>query len=446
MKQRPSLFRRTVVTVAAGLLVFQLAAGLAMFVNLVLPLGYRSANDLADFLVLSARVWDELPPDRHRAFELDLKKTHSISLRESATPLAETDISYPYIRFLRYALMVRLHPDQHPRLSEDNHDHFQVEFNQGRHLLRFEFSKARIPPRPIIALAWIIVVGFLATLGLSWLLARRVTEPVARLAEAARRIGGDGQAPQLPETGDAELANLARVFNETSRQLQSRRENQATLLAGVSHDLRSPLARMKMAVGMLAEELSSPLLDRMERDIAEMDKLIGAQLELARAQEREKAEKTDVDALLIDMVEAAEAQAPGRLQLRNIHSTCVSTLAPISLRRCIGNLLDNALRYGGDAKIQVVRRRFNGIIFIGVRDRGPGIPTHLAEVVFRPFYRIESSRNRMTGGSGLGLAITRQLAETHGWKVGLKSRSGGGVSAWLLIPEIHSESNSSQPE
>jgi two-component system osmolarity sensor histidine kinase EnvZ len=191
---------------------------------------------------------------------------------------------------------------------------------------------------------------------------------------------------------------------------------------------------MKMALGMLTEAFSSPLLIRMERDIAEMDKLIGAQLELARAQEGEKAEKTDVDALLIDLVEAAEAQAPGRLQLRAGGHACVVMLAPIALRRCIGNLLDNALCYGGEGKIQVVRRRIKGRVFIGVRDHGPGIPPHLAETVFRPFYRVESSRNRTTGGSGLGLAITRQLAETHGWKVALKSRRGGGVCFWLLIP------------
>ena len=435
MKQRPSLFRRTVVTVAAGLLVFQLAAGLAMFVNLVLPLGNRSANDLADFLVLSARVWSELPPDRRLAFEIDLRDNHSVNLKESATPLSEKDIPYPYIRFLRTALVKRLPPGQPPRLSEDGHEHFQVELTQGRRLLRFEFSKTRIPPHPGRALAWIAVAGFLATLGLSWLLARRVTAPIARLAEAARRIGSDGQALQLPETGDAEFADLAHVFNETSRQLQARRENQSTLLAGVSHDLRSPLARMKMALGMLTEEFSSPLLIRMERDIAEMDKLIGAQLELARAQEGEKAEKTNVDALLVDMAEAAEAQAPGRMQLRADAPSCEAVLAPIALRRCVANLLDNAVRYGGESKIQVVRRRIKGRIFIGVRDHGPGIPPQFAETVFRPFYRIESSRNRTTGGSGLGLAITRQLAETHGWKVAFKSRCGGGVCFWLLIPE-----------
>jgi two-component system osmolarity sensor histidine kinase EnvZ len=161
--------------------------------------------------------------------------------------------------------------------------------------------------------------------------------------------------------------------------------------------------------------------------------VIGDQLALARAQEAEAAENTDIDALLVDLIKAAEAQAPGRLQLRADSRRCVVAIAPMALRRCIGNLLDNALRYGGEREIHVVRRRIKNMIFIGVLDRGPGIPAHLMEAVFRPFYRIESSRNRSTGGSGLGLAITRQLAETHGWQVALRSRRGGGACIWLLI-------------
>ena len=407
-----------------------------MFVNLVLPLAHRSADDLADLLVLSAHIWIELPPEKRSAFQVDLREKYGLNLQESGTALSEEIGLYPYIRFLRASLADRLEPDSLPRLTEDTHEHFQVKFTLDGQVVSFEFSKDRITPRPSWALAWVTLSGILATLGLAWLLALRVTAPVASLAEAARRIGSGGQATLLPESGDAEFADLARVFNETSRQLQSRRENETTLLAGVSHDLRSPLARMKMAVGMLTEELSSPLLIRMERDIAEMDELIGAQLELARSQEREKAEKTDVDALLVDLVEATEAQAPGRLQLRIDGHPCVAVLAPIALRRCIGNLLDNAMRYGGESEIQLVRRRIKGRIFIGVRDHGSGIPLELAEAVFRPFYRIESSRNRTTGGSGLGLAITRQLTETHGWKVALKSRRGGGVCAWLLLPIV----------
>ncbi|MCX7087494.1 MAG: ATP-binding protein [Methylococcales bacterium] len=434
MKRQLSLFQRTAFTVAAGLIIFQLIAGVAMFVNLALPLAYRSADDLAGFMVLSARIWTELPPEKRPAFEMELREKYGLTLLQTQTELPEEIGIYPYIRFLRTALAAHLAPNQKLRLSEHAYNYFQVEFNQGGQRLRFEFSEDRVPPRPSWALVWIIIAGIFATIGLAWLLARRVTAPVTLLAEAARQIGLGDRPPHLPETGVAEFAELARTFNETSRQLDARRENQTTLLAGVSHDLRSPLARMKMALGMLAEEYSSPLLVRMERDIAEMDRLIGAQLELARAQEREKAEKTDIDALLIELIDTTEAQSSGRLQLRAEAPNCVAVIAPMALRRCIVNLLDNALRYGGEGGIQVVRRQSNGTIFIGVRDRGLGIPPHLAQTVFRPFYRIESSRNRTTGGSGLGLAITRQLTETHGWQVALKSRRGGGACFWLLIP------------
>lgn len=436
MKRQASLFQRTALTVALGLVVFQFISGLAMFVYLVLPLAQRSTDDLADFMVLSADSWTALPLEKRQAFEFKLREKHGLTLSQPTTALAEQPSFYPYIQFLRSALASRLAPNQALRLSEQAHEHFQVEFKQGDHILRFAFSKLRIPPRPSLALAWIALAWVLATIGLASLLAKRVTAPVAKLAEAARQIGSGNKPPYIPEIGVAEFAGLARIFNETSQQLEARRENQTTLLAGVSHDLRSPLARMKMALGMLADEHASPLLARMERDIAEMDQLIGAQLQLARAQEREAAEITDIDALLLELVEATEAQAPGRLNLRADRPACVAAIAPMALRRCISNLLDNALRYGGEREIQVVRRRNKGAVMIGVRDHGAGIPKALAEAVFRPFYRLESSRNRSTGGSGLGLAITRQLADTHGWRVALKSRRQGGACFWLVMPEV----------
>jgi two-component system osmolarity sensor histidine kinase EnvZ len=165
-----------------------------------------------------------------------------------------------------------------------------------------------------------------------------------------------------------------------------------------------------------------------------METLIGAQLELARSQEREAAEATDIDALLSELIEAAEAQSPGQTHLRADGPPCHALIAPLALRRILGNLLDNALRYGGPGRLELVRRRCTGGILIGVRDRGPGIPANLREAVFRPFFRLDPSRNRATGGSGLGLAIVRQLAETQGWKVAIKAHIGGGASVWLAIP------------
>lgn len=433
-KPRHSLLRRTAFTVAAGLLVFQLASGAAIFFNLLLPIAHRSADDLAALLVLSARTWVELPAVTRPVFEAELKLSHGLDLTEAGTPLGDDVGHHPYINFLRSSLAARLDPGSALHVTESADGHFHADIPMAHHVLRFNFAKDLIAPRPSLALAWSVAAGLLVTLVLAWLLARRITAPVARLAEAARQIGSGERPPRLPESGELELAELARIFNQTAAQLAARRENQSTLLAGVSHDLRSPLARLKMALGMLAEERDSPLLARMERDVGEMETLIGAQLELARAQEREVAEDIDIDALLGELIEAAEAQSPGHTHLRASGPPCHADVAPLALRRIVSNFLDNALRYGGPGRLELVRRRCTGGILVGVRDRGPGIPAGMREAVFRPFFRLDPSRSRDTGGSGLGLAIARQLAETQGWKIAIKARAGGGVSAWLAIP------------
>ena len=433
MNSRGSLFRRTALTVAAGLLVFQVAAGLAVFGYVLLPLAQRSADDLAAFLVLSARTWVELPPETRPAFAAELAENHGIGLSEAPDRHDEEVQYHPYMNLLRDALARRLDPGTPPRLAELQDGRFHADIPMAGQALHFTFAKDLVSQSPLSALWWIFASGVLITLATAWLLARRVTAPVARLAHAARQIGVGEHPALLPETGDRELAELARAFNDTAARLAAQRENQATLLAGVSHDLRTPLARLKMALGLLAEDRDSPLLPRMEGDVAEIDSLIGAQLALSRAREREEAREIDVDALLAERTGAASALAPGEITLLARGGPCRATVAPVALQRIVANLVDNALAHAGGGHVEVVRRRCGSILFVGVRDRGPGIPAALREAVFRPFFRLEPSRNRATGGSGLGLAIARQLAETHGWRLALKARIGGGTSAWLAI-------------
>lgn len=434
MNSRHSLFRSTALTVAAGLLVFQLLSGAAIFFNLMLPLAQRSADDLAALLVLSARTWVELPPATRPDFEAELRLSHGLDLRLAGAPQGDEVSHHPYLNFLRTALAARLAQKSPPRLAETADGRFVADIAMAGRVLRFSFAKDLITPRPSHALAWSSAAGLLVTLITTWLLARRITAPVARLAAAARQIGSGEHPSRLPESGERELADLARVFNQTADQLAARRENQSTLLAGVSHDLRSPLGRLKMALGMLAEERTSPLLARMERDVLEMENLIGAQLELARAQECEATQFTDIDDVLGELIEAAEARSPGQTSLRAERPPCRARIAPMALQRIVSNLLENALLYAGPGRLELVRRRCTGGLLIGVRDSGPGIPADLREVVFRPFFRLDPSRNRATGGSGLGLAIARQLAETQGWQVAIKPRLSGGASIWLAIP------------
>jgi two-component system osmolarity sensor histidine kinase EnvZ len=161
-----------------------------------------------------------------------------------------------------------------------------------------------------------------------------------------------------------------------------------------------------------------------------MDRLIGDVLTLARGFGHEASKRVVLSELLADLVRAT----PGAAERVQIEATDIELDAPVgALRRMLANLLENALRYGGDQPVNLRAETVDGICRIGVLDRGPGIPAADREAVFRPFYRLEASRGVSTGGSGLGLAIVRQLAEAQGWRVSLRERPGGGLEAWLQI-------------
>lgn len=432
MRARRSIFRRSAMTVAAGMLVFQLAAGLAIFEYVLSPLAKRSADDFAAFLVISARTWVELPPETRPAFAAELAESHRIALSGEPDPREEDVAHHPYMNLLRDALEARMAGGR-ARLTALPDGRFHVDIPMGGHELHFSFPQDAVSQSPLKALWWILGAGLAVSLATAWFLARRVSGPVVGLARAARQIGLGEHPAKLPEAGDRELAELARAFNETAAQLAAQRENQATLLAGVSHDLRTPLARLRMAIGLLAEERPTATVARMEGDVAEMDALIGAQIALARAREREAARDTDIDALLADRAAAAMALAQAPVSLHRTRRRCCIPVAPVALRRIVTNLLDNALRHAGNGPVELVCRRCRKVLFVGIRDRGPGIAPELRDAVFRPFFRAEPSRNRATGGSGLGLAIARELAQAQGWHLALKPRYGGGTSAWLAI-------------
>ncbi len=433
MKAKPSLFRYAAFNILLGLLIFQLISGAAVFLNMMLPLAKRSADDLASLLIWSGKVWLQSAPQQQPEFSRDLLENHGLSIKRIDQFQDRQAGIYPYATYLRNALQARIPTDvQGVKVFEKDHHSFEVEFVLQDQLLQFSFEKSHLIPKPGMAAIWAVIAGVLITMTVAWLLAKRITAPIKRLGQAAGQIGSGEEIRELPESNVAELAELTQMFNLMHEQLQAKQENQKTLLSGISHDLRSPLARLKMALALIPEQQSS-LVVRMEKDVAEMDCLIGAQLELARAQEKEIEQLTDLGKLLAELVDGIEAQFPGRVQLnQNIDITL--SLANLALRRCLDNLIHNALRYAEESQVEVTVKHYSQAICIGVRDRGPGIDPQLLNLVVRPFYRIESSRNRSTGGSGLGLAITRQLAKTQGWRFKLVPRYDGGLSAWILIP------------
>ncbi|MBU1395609.1 MAG: HAMP domain-containing protein [Gammaproteobacteria bacterium] len=433
LSSRLSLTQQNALLLVAFLIAFELVTATATAYFLMLPMARRSAADLAGLMTLSAQTWSELPPVTRPAFEIELARSHALALRADPPEGAEApEWREPYLKFLVEALGERLgEPVTSSRELVGDNEWFWVSLPSGGGRLSVGLPHSRIGPRPIHALLVSLAGGALLALLAAWWLARRTTRPLQRLQLAVTSLGR-GQTPErLPETGPREIAALSRRFNEMAKQVEDLLAARTVLLAGVSHDLRTPLARLRLAVEMLVRKPGPELAAQVEGDIEAMDRLIGDVLTLARGLGHEANQRVALPALLVDLVRAT----PGAADRVRIEAADITLEVPAgALRRILANLLENALRYGGGQPVSLRAEVADGICRIGVLDRGPGIPPAEREAVFRPFHRLEASRSVSTGGSGLGLAIVRQLASAQGWEVGLQGRAGGGLAVWLKIP------------
>jgi signal transduction histidine kinase len=273
-----------------------------------------------------------------------------------------------------------------------------------------------------------LIIGLAAWFGARWLSA-----PMRRLQTASRTLGRalarNDAPPQVDErSGTVEVRETAHVFNEMSRQLSDQVNSRALLVAAISHDLRTPLTRLRMRLEGCEGD---PLTARSIADIHEMDDLIESALEVFRGTSlhEEPAEATDVFALVQALIDdLADLGQP--VGVRGEPST--ARVRPAGLRRVVSNLVNNALRYGKRADVRV--HRAGEAVRIVIEDEGPGIPADQLDAVTRPFYRLETSRSRLTGGSGLGLYIARDLVARQGGTLTLENRAEGGLRATIELP------------
>ncbi|HMM54804.1 MAG TPA: ATP-binding protein [Candidatus Desulfobacillus sp.] len=280
---------------------------------------------------------------------------------------------------------------------------------------------------PLRALGLLALLAATVAL-LSFWAVRRLTQPLASLAEAADGLARNLDQPPLAEDGPQEVARAARSFNAMQRALKAHLETRATALAGVSHDLRLPLTRLRLRLEQLPEGATQAA---MQRDLEEMEAMIAGTLDFLRAGgDAEQPVRLNLVALLEGLAEDAEAAGA---VVRLAGTAPPLAARPQALRRCLANLIDNAHRHGGGA-VDVTLNDTDEAVEIRVEDRGPGIPESERERVFEPYVRLEASRARHTGGSGLGLAIARAIARAHGGDLVLAAREGGGTAAILTLP------------
>jgi signal transduction histidine kinase len=257
---------------------------------------------------------------------------------------------------------------------------------------------------------------------------RQFSKPVERLAAAVRRFGNNPQAPPLDEAGPQELRQVIRIFNDMRSQIRTFIAHRTTMLAAISHDLRTPLTRIRLR-GELIEDGEQRA--RLFRDVDEMQAMIDGALEFFRDDaDTEDATTLDLPHLLVTIVnDYADQQIDigyqgpthGRYQGR-----------PFALKRAVTNLIENAIKYGTTPEIDVTYQPDSWLI--AVKDRGPGIPAESLNSVFRPYYRLDKSRNRTTGGVGLGLTVAQAIVHAHGGTIILSNRIEGGLEARITLP------------
>jgi two-component system osmolarity sensor histidine kinase EnvZ len=282
----------------------------------------------------------------------------------------------------------------------------------------------------ILFLMWMIGTA-LVTAGIAIHFLRRQIRPILKLAHAADSFGRGIDVPDYRPEGAAEVRQAARAFLLMRERLVRQITQRTEMLAGVSHDLRTPLTRMRLELAMLGD---NPDAKGIADDIAEMERMIEGYLAFARGEGSETPMPTELGSLVAEVVDGARRSAQGVTITLDAEADAELTIhvRPNAFKRCLANLIGNACRHGRN--VVVSAHRLADSIEILVDDDGPGIPAASREEVFRPFFRLDRSRNPNTGGTGLGLTIARDVARGHGGDVILEAAPAGGLRARVTVP------------
>ncbi len=273
----------------------------------------------------------------------------------------------------------------------------------------------------------IYLLRIAAVILLAWLAVRLVMQPLGRLAAAADKLGKNIFSPPLATNGPTEVRKASQAFNAMQQRLIDNIAERTRFLAAVSHDLRSPITRLKLRTELLPGEAERI---KFRRELDEMDALVGATLTMVQDSGLHEQQQTvDIDSLLASLC-SDFAETGGKVSV-------TGQAAPLpgyarSLKRCLQNIIDNAIRYGGAAYVQV--RDEGGKVVISISDDGPGIPAALLERALEPFYRLDTSRNGTTGGFGLGLSIAQTVAQAHHGELRLQNGVDKGLVVTLSLP------------
>lgn len=461
-----SLFWRLILVLVLGLILAQIIGSMILLRDRADVLQYSLGRHLVDRVTTVVRLVDESrPEDRARIIQAFDSAEFHVSISDQPIPKAENAVSPPSLATLlrrklpentkiivsilpthagreyrkpgRYQRLMDRPPhnddnDRSPRFWRTRYVGFQaqVRLQNGKWLIFHrpvpQYIQSR--HRNLIAYLTILVISIML---LSFIAVRYVTKPLKLLANAADDLGRDIQSPPLDEKGPAEVRRAAHAFNTMQRRLRRYIEDRGEILTAVSHDLKTPITRLRLRTEMMADE---KVQEKFNHDLDDMEQMVNATLDFMRGTESsEKPVPVDImamlEALRDDMADLGSKVELEPAELKPYRGR------PLLLKRCLTNLIENAVRYGSEANIRVEQGEEQLQIIIA--DKGPGISEVERERIFKPFVRGESSRSRDTGGNGLGLSIARNIARAHGGELTLRNGGGGvGLEAVVTLPLV----------
>ncbi len=394
------------------------------------PIAREIAQQMATIINLTRAAIVNADPRLRRELLLDLNETEGIrvyagSPDERLQPVPAEAL----FELIGSRIKASLGPRTRLAFARNGIEGYWVSFNIDEDAFWVKLDRDRLEPD--FATQWIgwgLFALLLSMVG-AWAIASRISRPLAALTRAAQQVGRGERAERAPEKGPSEIRMLAAAFNEMSTDLATLERDRAMVLAGISHDLRTPLARLRLGLEMVGGDAS--MSAALAADIDEMDKIIGQFLDFAKG-ESETRSDTDLEELVEGICERY-----AKLGRELVHCRTVPIrmpLAQMAVRRAISNLIDNAIRYTSEP-VDIETRREDSNAVIEVRDRGPGIPVAEVDRMKRPFTRMEEARSG-GGGSGLGLAIVDRVARMHGGMLELLPRPGGGLVARMTFPVL----------
>lgn len=425
-----SLLGRSLLIIVTPLVLLQVVSAAIFFEThwdkITLRLARGVAGDVAAVISLMRR--HAAPEDRRSVFDLAADTMQlTVVLRDKAVlanaPATEDGLmSRMLARALRDSVNKPFHIDT---ASQDRHVIIAVQLREG--VLHVIVPRKRLfSSTTYVFVIWMVGTS-LILFAVATVFMRNQVKPIRRLADAAENFGKGRDVSNFKPEGATEVRQAASAFMAMRERIVRQIRQRTDMLAGVSHDLRTPLTRMRLQVEMLGDQAGATDL---KGDIGEMEHMLEGYLAFARGEGTEQARETNLSPLLETVAE--QGRRKGGLIDLHIESSCRMPLRPAAFKRCLTNLADNAIRFGEHVTIRAGLRgeRYE----ITIDDDGPGIPEDQREDVFKPFFRVEDSRNPVTGGVGLGLTIAGDVVRSHGGEIDLTDSPNGGLRVRVRMP------------